>query len=344
MLNPEQLSSVRMHLTDFASWLQKPNDELLRITQLGTQYSFAELVPQVEKVREIVGVLMADNFKWVRSPTLEKVFDYVQELAELLHRIKNYDLKQQGGERNSIVAEFQQKVWQLEEAAASTLDRIELRERLDRVDADSNRAVFETNVAESELALEELRLKLSEAEQLLLASKAQVGEAGVDDREEHFKTQADKHGRYAVAWLVVTVVVSLMTLTAAGLALYLAFEYQPRSTGQAIQLAVAKLLLLSVLVGIGVLVTRNYRSHLHNQVLNQHRSNALRTFRMFVEAAEAPDVRDTVLVLSAQSIFAPRETGYEHAKSSAPVAGQVLSADLLARVLGRHSVQHVDGV
>lgn len=55
---------------------------------------------------------------------------------------------------------------------------------------------------------------------------------------------------------------------------------------------------------------RNYRAQRHNEVVNRHRQNALRTFETFAVAATEPATKDAVLIAAAKSIFEAQRSGY----------------------------------
>jgi hypothetical protein len=87
-------------------------------------------------------------------------------------------------------------------------------------------------------------------------------------------------------------------------------QTNPISTGQSIQLSIAKLLFFSLLVGAVVWIGRIYRAHRHNYVLNRHRQNALGTFNTFVDSAHDAQTKSAVLLQATQAIFVIQPTGY----------------------------------
>jgi hypothetical protein len=66
---------------------------------------------------------------------------------------------------------------------------------------------------------------------------------------------------------------------------------------------------------------RNFSTHRHNQTVNNHRQNALKTFEAFVKAASDDATKNAVLLQATQSIFSPQASGYlgiHGGESSAP--------------------------
>jgi hypothetical protein len=74
--------------------------------------------------------------------------------------------------------------------------------------------------------------------------------------------------------------------------------------------------MLSVLYFVLVWCVRVFRSHVHNETVNRHRANALRTFSIFVEGASSDQIRDAVLVQASQCIFSPQATGFVSGQES----------------------------
>jgi hypothetical protein len=150
-----------------------------------------------------------------------------------------------------------------------------------------------------------------QAEAALAAVKAQAAEAGVATNAHIFAANAKKHGDDAKEWLKATVGAASVTLLTAIAAVITVFVYQPTTTPQVIQYVVAKVILLSTLSFAILWCGKNYKAHKHNETLNQHRANALMTFRAFVEGASDPAVKDAILLHAAQAAFSPRPTAYD---------------------------------
>ena len=64
-----------------------------------------------------------------------------------------------------------------------------------------------------------------------------------------------------------------------------------------------------------------YKTNKHQESVNKHRANALKTFQAFVEATNDPTVRDAVLMETTRSIFAFTPSGYLSESDRGPDAG-----------------------
>ena len=169
-------------------------------------------------------------------------------------------------------------------------------------------------------AEEEIRQASKRAQQTLremegLSAKAKEAAAivGVGQHASYFDDEASGHTKVSFRWLVLTVFLALAA------AVYSLWSFR-QSVSMAGEGAVAwwphltyltsRLVVLSVIFfGIGW-SARNYRAHKHNEIVNRHRQNALRTFETFARAADDKDTKDAVLLQATKSIFEAQSSGY----------------------------------
>ena len=81
------------------------------------------------------------------------------------------------------------------------------------------------------------------------------------------------------------------------------------STALSVQLVMSKIAVMALLVSFTFWAGRMYRASVNNQIVNQHRSNALGTFETFVDGA-TPEIRAAVLLQTTYCIFASQPTGH----------------------------------
>ncbi len=102
--------------------------------------------------------------------------------------------------------------------------------------------------------------------------------------------------------------------------------------GQAFQLAIAKIIVFSILYFATIMGARNYRAEKHNEITNKHRENALKTFRAFTEATSDDQTKNAVLLRSTETIFSPASTGYIPHEGDHPGHPQIL--EIIRSVIG----------
>lgn len=183
-------------------------------------------------------------------------------------------------------------------------------------------------------AREEARSELDEVRRTAESVKRAAAEVGVSQHATQFQQEADEHKSTSQRWLGCVAVAACVTIVLAALNvwwLYRTVAEEGLDVSQALQLSVAKLLLFSALYFALVWLVRMYRSACHNQVVNQHRANALQTFETFVNAATDQQTKEAVLLRATDSIFGHQASGFDEARRESG------SANLLeiTRDLGR---------
>ena len=195
----------------------------------------------------------------------------------------------------------------------------------DIVDVKAERARYEEQISEYE------KIKRDHLE-LLEELRGVAGEEIVMERSSHFRKEAFQHFGWLLVWLGVTATGFWATLgfaldhleTLMGRTLDISLPYS-------IQLAIAKLVLLSLAYAALAFCGRTFRGHLHNWTVNRHRANCLKSAVAFLKTTDDPATKEAILLHVAQAIFSPQTTGYFSGKESSPVAA-IRAPDLLRTI------------
>lgn len=164
--------------------------------------------------------------------------------------------------------------------------------------------------------LEEIKVNAEkvqkEIELALESVRAATGAIGIEKQAEVFKNAAQEHSTARKRWLVTTLLIAAITLGTLLTNWFLAYKMGPPSSSLAlVQLAIAKILVFSLLLSAVLWSSKVYRSHQHNYVVNKHRQNALETFQLFARAAEADaETKSMVLLQATKCIFTSQATGF----------------------------------
>ena len=167
-------------------------------------------------------------------------------------------------------------------------------------------------VAAASSAVIEVKKIREQAKQALRDVQKIAGEVGVASYANTFGETAKAYGKQKWVWLVALGLLSAMAIRVAW---WIATDLQPvdaQNVGLAIQMATVKLFAFGILSYLILLTGRGYRAAAHNQIVNQHRSLALETFRGFVEAASNDTTEDAVLMQATHAIFSHRPSGFGH--------------------------------
>jgi hypothetical protein len=154
---------------------------------------------------------------------------------------------------------------------------------------------------------------LREIQNVAAKAKEAASITGVAQHSSYFKDEAGDHRRASSKWLVCTAVLALAAIGYSLWSFRFAAIYGAEGSGlwwPHMAYVTSRLVVLSVIFfGMGW-SARNYRAQRHNEVVNRHRQNALRTFETFAVAATDPATRDAVLLAATKSIFEAQSSGY----------------------------------
>lgn len=171
----------------------------------------------------------------------------------------------------------------------------------------------------------EMEEERGQAEQILAAIRAAAAEQGVSQEAMTFREAADRYTLSTRYWLWAAIAMGLATI-GAGVAIvqFWGIDGQISDAGT-LQHILARAAALAVLVYGTVTAVRLYRSNAHLAAVNRHREDALRTFRSFVEGADAEDTKDQVLLAAARAAFGQVPTGLVTDKGDGASVLEVLS-------------------
>ncbi len=193
-----------------------------------------------------------------------------------------------------------------------------------------------------EEATNEAKTKLKEVDDALTLVRNAASEAGVSQHAKVFDDESKKLQTSSIIWMIVIAIFALLLgllatnfidpkswhpvlpSISASTAATIAASATP-TVGNAIpapavtppatdflwikpfaeKIAFAFVLLFGLLWS-----SRNYSASRHNEVVNRHRMNALRSFETFAKAATDDQTKNAVLIQATQAIFAPQATGY----------------------------------
>jgi hypothetical protein len=157
--------------------------------------------------------------------------------------------------------------------------------------------------------------------------KKLVGETAVSLQSKHFRANVRFHELGAKYWQGNSVKLSFAILIL-GIVSYICIAaklIEPDSNMMAIQLAIAKIVVFSILFSFLYICVKNMYSHKHNSVVNQHRVNALNSFKTLTDGSRNDISGDIILSHAAACIFSPQPSGYTNSDTVDPSqAGSIL--------------------
>lgn len=212
-----------------------------------------------------------------------------------------------GLSRKSMLEAFTRDIADVQAQAKTDLEEIQAQAREDLEKIQASLTAAEQSAVQADKARER-----AAADATIMAISAQ---------QSRFSGEVARHRRHSYGWLAAA---SLLALLAAGFAYQVWIDARDAAeaaifaggsaavagppTGLSVQLVTSKIAVMALLVSFTFWAGRMYRAALHNQIVNQHRSNALATFETFVDGA-TPDIRSAVLLQTTSCIFAAQPTG-----------------------------------
>ena len=165
-------------------------------------------------------------------------------------------------------------------------------------------------------------------EQTLSGVTSETSREGIAKEAVHFQTEAERHHRNALFWLGAVGVVSAALIGTA--AYFHFFDAPPIDSAGSFNWNhyVPRFSILALLIFFDAVLIGIYKAELHNEIVNTHRANALKTFQTMTAATLTQDVKDAVTLTAAGAIYAPQETGY----SKRGAAQQINVAEMLANI------------
>lgn len=313
-------------------------DSLGRSDDLGPQINFDDIVPDLDALLQPFRDLESRNFDALSASDLNHINTQADSVIEVVTEIQNFSIS--GSPSPSSTAE------DIKTRAKNLYDQVIhhlLRSLVFTATQSTNYASLEreaqglvANIRATIGGFEsDLSVKKAEIDNALEDIKRQAAEAGAAQTAIHFREAADHHKCQSHKWMIATRVFLGVVLGSTFLFVILALLLEPPSVGKAVQVIAAKIVFLSAATFGLVWCARNYKSHKHNQVVNEHRQHALSTFQTFADGARTDSVREAVLLAGAQAAFIGRPTGYEGGESDSGMSPSLQSTEAVARIVSR---------
>ena len=299
---------------------------LSRVDELSRSINFSEAVPYFQEMIDIVRQLADRDIKRLTSNQLNQIHSGCTNIQTLVSKVMNFDINQNtpGDVCNAIVLEIKNAydtimeplILPLAFTAVQATDYAKIEREA--------KGYFSTMKEERDKLISFLAKAQEEGGKALAAVQEQAAQAGVSTNAHIFQSDVQNHTRKAKQWFFATIITSAITLISAIAFLIVGHYYQPATSAAAVQYLVSKILILSTL-SFGIFWSaRNYKAEKHNETLNQHRANALMTFKAFYEGSDDPQIKAAILLHAAQAAFNARPTGYDGQDKEVPTTNPIV--------------------
>ena len=286
---------------------------LVREKELGAQLAFTGIVEPALRLISLLDRIPSSILDDMPDEQLRTIKNRADAIHNVFAQVGDFTAAQSNpqGVRdsliNEIVAQYQPCFNELHPLIAYSHYRSADFQSLEH-EARETRQKLERSFSDGEARMQ---TALGEIQQILAAARTAAAEVGVSQQAIHFQDAAKEHEDASSAWQTRTGWASVVLLVVAVFFLFSRhLGLDTESTADAIQLAVAKVLVFATVSYAVYLCARNFLAHKHNAIVNRHRQNALLTYTTLAEAAHNRTDHDVVLTYAAACIFGPQPTGY----------------------------------
>lgn len=153
--------------------------------------------------------------------------------------------------------------------------------------------------------------KYNESDLLLKAQQNAARDTAISTHSIHFHKTSKNHMFIAVAWLIAAIGIAISTIVFRESLFFLNQDFKSNiETTYYILKGLSKFLFISIIFLFLYTCLRQFRAHIHNSVVNHHRTMALQTFQALVKATDDIETKNVVLLKVTEAIFAPVTTGF----------------------------------
>lgn len=301
-LGPDVVAMARAALDEFVRLASRP-DDVLRAMPPHLFFLLAnKAAPLASNVLSSI-----DNHRSVgnREQAINNAINYANDLALSLGPLLRADAQEATTQLHTLVLKEELQITSLGELLSVKQKEFEAL----RAEVESMRQTKSTELDALRKESDEILVRIRDASARETANRQAV----------NFEAAADAHRQSSTYWLGISLLLSSMIIVSAVLAMVYGQGPPLPQSGwmMAANLShfAARFLAISVVSFLLVAAIRNYRAAKHNQVTNDHRAKALKTFHELRDAASG-QVADAVLLHAAQAMFSTQSSGYIEGGSS----------------------------
>lgn len=293
-----------------------------RVTHKGLSLDLKSAIPVVDRIVSFYKRVTPEDISMMPESRLNIFTQEVFNVQEVFREIQEMRYQDPDGARDRLREVYHSMRTELTPFVAP-----------DTVDAANSRAQFEDLIDQANAARQATERIRDQAEEIIAELRKVAAKGGVTKYATIFEDAAKKHQREKRGWLGALGLLSLLAVAVASW--WIGVELQPPSDvslSLAIQMTAVKLFVFGILSYVILMAGRAYRAAAHNQIVNEHRRDALETFQTFVKATSDEATKDAVLVQATHSIFSHRPSGFGQQESDAMPPSHML--ELTRSVMG----------
>lgn len=280
--------------------------------ELGSELSFEKGITMIENYRDLFKNFALIDFDKIPIQQVDEISSHASYAKSIFDLIKGFSLQ---AYPNSPVSTRDQFLNTLQDYYSNALsqtgyliDYFKPKQSVENYEEEARTSLAEVRELRSELLTikENVNKELNE---ILDTARQTVSEIGVASHAIHFKNEADENLRESKNWLTALIMMVIITVGWGILCFFI--HPESKESSDVLQFTIAKLIVISGLYFALSMITKNYKAHRHNYIVNKHKQNSLNSFEAFVKGAgEDIQTKNAVLISATQSIFSAQPSGY----------------------------------
>ncbi len=301
---------------------------LSRLDELGTSMCFRDAVKPSENVLNLYKQLPIEVLDSLALNMINQVKESANATYNLFNEISKFTAEQGVATRDNIIKKVE-KEYDRVFIVLHPMISYSVRKTTDfaKLEADARSKL--QSIEDKSNALEEsMEQHGQNAAKILESIKKVAEEHGVSQQAIYFKEEATRHTNASNFWLVFTAIFAVALIITAFTFLKWNIDltqHAGNETYAIVQLSISKVLVFATLSFLLGMSAKNYLANKHNEVINRHRENALKTYEALVSAAGDNANRDIVLTNASECIFSSQPTGFSKSDDSEGKALSMLS-------------------
>ncbi|MBI5694890.1 MAG: hypothetical protein HZC51_03980 [Nitrospirae bacterium] len=289
-----------------------PVSDLLSKPDWGS-LNFREIQPDIEKLYTNMNIAIELPLDAIPVVEMTSILEFAGAYNRVTQELLDYTISQPNhlGIKDNILRQLSSIVDNLNTYFVKWLPYL----AVVKSDFQLKFATMETNLKQSiqllDAAKQDISTKSGEINELINDARTKVANAGVEVFANDFSHEATFLHERASRWLTATIILALVTIIAAFGFLW-GRDYFPRieNSFDLIQFTTSKLIVLGLLFTATIWCSKIYKATKHQEAINKHRANALKTFEQFAKGTSDETTKNAVLLETTKSIFTHTNTGY----------------------------------
>ena len=287
-------------------------EDLVQTTKLGAELDFSAAVPVFKQIISLLQKLEKSDLSSLPTSEINRLTDACRSIHKQFDQLQRFDRNHHDPEkaRDDLLDSVEYILGQHFSVLTSAI-----------AFSGQDEAAIQRLRDEVTRKVEAIEAKLKQVESLVKAAKDIVDQAqkmaatvGVVEHAKHFQEEAEECRKSSRKWLWATSIFAGIAAFISVLAIMLTVS-DISGWVALVQVIVGRFSLMALAYLVTIWASRMYRAARHNEVVNRHRVNALRTFETFASAARDDAAKDAVLMRATECIFHHQSSGFADNKS-----------------------------